>query len=252
MITVAMTGTGGGKVAAAAEICMQVPTDDTGAVPRRRACTWASRSARWSRRHCSSGMIEQPRAAAWPEPRLRRCRTVFLDRDGTVNVKAPDGQYVTSPAELFLIPGAAAAISRLNLAAIRVILVTNQRWLSDPASDPADYARVNARLEKLLAVEGAHLDTAYYCPHDRGCCDCRKPGVGMLTRAAREHRFSLSCAVMIGDSETDIAAGRAAGTATILLRSGQRPASGDADLVADDLAGAVRLILGARAPASGR
>jgi D-glycero-D-manno-heptose 1,7-bisphosphate phosphatase len=65
---------------------------------------------------------------------------VFLDRDGTVNVKAPHLGYVTSPAGLCLIPGAAAAISALNRAAMRVILVTNQRWLSDPARDLTDYA----------------------------------------------------------------------------------------------------------------
>ena len=169
---------------------------------------------------------------------------MFLDRDGTVNVKAPHQGYVTSPAGLFLIPGAAMAISRLNEAAMRVILVTNQRWLSEPARDLTDYAQVHTRLEELLAAEGAHLDAAYYCPHDRGCCGCRKPGTGMLRRASKEHRFSLGAAVMIGDSETDVSAGRAAGTATILLRSGQRAAPRDADFVVDDLAEAVHLILG--------
>ncbi len=184
------------------------------------------------------------RSAAGPRLRLRSCRTVFLDRDGTVNVKAPHSGYITSPAELLLIPGAATAISTLNAAAIRVILVTNQRWLSDPARDLTDYALVHARLEELLAAEGAHLDAAYYCPHDVGCCSCRKPGTGMLTRAAREHRFSLDAAVMIGDSETDVVAGQAAGTATILLGQGQRAVPGNSDFVADDLAGAVHLILG--------
>jgi D-glycero-D-manno-heptose 1,7-bisphosphate phosphatase len=180
---------------------------------------------------------------------------VFLDRDGTINVKAPPGQYVTSPAALVLIPGSAAAIARLNAAGVQVVLVTNQRWLSGPAADPAGYARVHTRLEELLAAEGAHLDAAYYCPHDQGCCGCRKPGTGMLTRAAREHRFSLGAAVMIGDSETDVAAGQAAGTATILLRPGQRPVPGDAvpgdaDFVADDLAEAVQLILSGRGGAA--
>lgn len=188
-------------------------------------------------------MSQLPSAAADPGSLLRRCRTVFLDRDGTVNVKSPEGQYVTSPAELSLIPGAAAAIARLNAAAVRVILVTNQRWLSGPARDPAGYARVHARLEELLAEHGAYLDAAYYCPHTAGSCECRKPGPGMLQRAARELRFSLDEAVMIGDSESDVAAGRTAGTATILLRSAQPLASGAADFVADDLADAVRLIL---------
>lgn len=187
--------------------------------------------------------MSQPPLAAHSGPVLRRCRTVLLDRDGTVNVKPSDGQYVTSPAEVSLIPGAAAAIARLNAAAVRVILVTNQRWLSGPARDLAGYARVHSRLEELLGERGAHLDAAYHCPHATGTCDCRKPGPGMLQRAARELRFGLDTAVMIGDSDSDVAAGRAAGTATILLRSGQPTASGDADFVVDDLAEAVRLVL---------
>ncbi len=182
-------------------------------------------------------------AAASPGPLLQRCRTVFLDRDGTINVKAPDGQYVTSPADVSLIPGAATAIAELNAAAIRVVLVTNQRWLSGPARDLAGYARVHARLEELLAARGAHFDAAYYCPHAAGSCDCRKPGPGMLQRAAAELGFSVAAAVMIGDSDSDVAAGRAAGTATILLRSGRHDGRGDADFVVSDLAEAVRLIL---------
>lgn len=189
-------------------------------------------------------MIHPSRAAARRPPPLAGSRTVFLDRDGTVNVKAQDGQYVTTPAEVHLIPGAATAIARLNAAGLRVILVTNQRWLSGPAYGLDNYLRVHARVEELLAAEGARLDAAYYCPHDRGSCDCRKPGPGMLHRAAEEHRFSLATAVMIGDSETDIAAGRAAGTATILLCPAHQSASGDADFVVHDLSEAVHLILG--------
>lgn len=196
-------------------------------------------------------MIQLLPRAAKPESRLRRCNTVFLDRDGTVNVKAPAGQYVTLPAELSLIPGAAAAISRLNIASVRVILVTNQRWLSCPGYDLSDYGRVHARLRELLAADGAHLDAAYYCPHADGSCGCRKPSPGMLECAAREHGFTLDAAVMIGDAETDVAAGRAAGTATVLLRSGPQTVSHNADFVVDDLAEAVDLVLGDHVRARG-
>jgi D-glycero-D-manno-heptose 1,7-bisphosphate phosphatase len=172
----------------------------------------------------------------------RMVRTVFLDRDGTINVKAAPGEYITSPSELVLLPGAAKAVAALNAARRRTVLVTNQRWLSEQSADPAPYAAVHHRLEQLLAAEGAWLDAAYYCPHATGACDCRKPSAGMLLRAAREHSFDLAESVIIGDSDTDVLAGRAAGTATVLLQ----PASGeaaDADVVAEDLAAAVRLIL---------
>jgi len=192
-------------------------------------------------------MTEECRAASQQKPRLCSCTTVFLDRDGTINVKAPEGQYVTSPGEVCLLPGAAAAIAQLNAVAMRVIVATNQGWLSG-MPDMEGYARVHGRLEELLAAGGAHLDAAYFCPHARGSCCCRKPNPGMLQRAAKEHGFRLGEAVMIGDSETDVTAGRAAGTATILLRSGREIASSNADLIAADLAEAVHLILNARTP----
>jgi D-glycero-D-manno-heptose 1,7-bisphosphate phosphatase len=175
-------------------------------------------------------------------PGLAAMRTVFLDRDGTINVKAAAGEYVTSPGELILLPGAARAVAALNAARVRTVLVTNQRWLSGPAADPALYAAVHDRLVQLLAREGAWLDAAYHCPHALAACDCRKPGTGMLRRAAREHGFSLSESVIIGDSDADMTAGRSAGTATILLRPGGGVAA-SADTVVDDLSAAVRLIL---------
>jgi D-glycero-D-manno-heptose 1,7-bisphosphate phosphatase len=182
-------------------------------------------------------------------PDLRNVRTVFLDRDGTINVKAADGEYIRSPAELVLLPGAARAVAALNAAGLRTVLVTNQRWLSEPAADAACFAAIQDRLQQLLADEGARLDAAYHCPHATASCDCRKPEGGMLLRAARELGFALAESVMIGDSETDVLAGRAAGAATVLLRAGDGEAVG-ADVVVDDLAAAVRLILSARESSS--
>lgn len=197
--------------------------------------------------------------------RLQAISTVFLDRDGTINVRPPAGEYVTSPADLVLLPGAARAVADLNAAGLRTILVTNQRWLSGPSGDQARYAAIHARLAELLAAEGAWLDAAYHCPHPPGACGCRKPAPGMLHRAAREFGFDLGAAVMIGDSEADLMAGCAAGTLTILLRAGVggptaadgsgRPAAASgsgaltavsADAVADDLLAAVGLIVAAR------
>lgn len=182
-----------------------------------------------------------------PGPGLEGIRTVFLDRDGTINVKPPEGEYVTSPAELVLLPGAARAVARLNEAGIRTVLVTNQSWLSRPSGNSARYAAIHARLAQLLAAEGARLDAAYHCPHAPTTCDCRKPHPGMLRRAARELRIELDQSVIIGDRDTDLMAGRAAGTSAILVRTGEGgSAAADADIVVDDLPAAVRLILRAR------
>jgi D-glycero-D-manno-heptose 1,7-bisphosphate phosphatase len=149
---------------------------------------------------------------------------IFLDRDGTLNRKAPEGEYIRYPAELALLPGAASAVRRINAAGIPAILVTNQRWLSGPTADAATYLAVARELARQLAIEGAALDASYVCPHDIGRCGCRKPKPGLLTRAAAELGISLTDSVMIGDAPTDVQAGLAAGLATVLINPTPAPA----------------------------
>jgi D-glycero-D-manno-heptose 1,7-bisphosphate phosphatase len=91
-------------------------------------------------------------------------------------------------------------------------------------------------------VDFKHLDAVFYRPHASRSCGCRKPEPGMLQRAARQHQITLNSTVMIGDSETDVATGRAASTATILLHSGPQISSRNIDFIVADLAEAVRLI----------
>lgn len=176
-------------------------------------------------------------------PRTGRWDTVFLDRDGTVNVMAPEGQYIERPDECVLLPGAATAIARLNSADVRVVLVTNQRWLSRPDADFAAFAATQARLCELLEREGARLDATYHCPHGLGVCDCRKPAPGMLKQAARDLGVDVGASLIIGDAVSDLMAGRAVGMGTVLLDA-QLSAHPLADIVAVDLGHAVSSILG--------
>src|SRR3954453_10440930 len=112
---------------------------------------------------------------------------VFLDRDGTINVSAPRGGYITRAGELALLRGAAAAVRRLNEAGAWVGVVTNQRGVALGLMSEADVDGVHARLRELLAAEGAHVDGIWTCPHAEGACDCRKPQPGILLQAQREH-----------------------------------------------------------------
>jgi D-glycero-D-manno-heptose 1,7-bisphosphate phosphatase len=141
----------------------------------------------------------------------------FLDRDGTINVKAPEGEYVTSPTQLRLLPGAASAIRRLNLEGVPVFVVTNQRGIALGRMTEDDLARVHHRLDGLLARSGARVDAYYHCPHERDVCDCRKPGTAMLERAAAEHGVDLARSLLVGDSASDVEAGRKVGARTVLL-----------------------------------
>lgn len=142
---------------------------------------------------------------------------IFLDRDGTLNKAAPPGQYIRQPADLELLPGAAEAVRMINSTAFKAILVTNQRWLSEPTADAHSYVAIESRLTRLLAAGGARLNACYVCPHAANCCDCRKPAPGMLLRAAADFSINLHRSFVVGDSITDVQAGLAVGATTVLI-----------------------------------
>lgn len=171
----------------------------------------------------------------------RRPRLVLLDRDGTLNRKAPEGDWVKRVEELELLPGAARAVRRLNDAGIPVAVVSNQRGVAVGLIAPDELERIHAALAERLAAEGARLDAIYHCPHERGECDCRKPQPGLLVRAAADFDVPLAETAMVGDSDSDVEAGRRAGAATVQLLPAGEPSQ--ADLTAPDVAAAVDLLL---------
>lgn len=157
--------------------------------------------------------------------------TVFLDRDGTINLKAPARDYVTSPDALVLLPGAAEAIRALNEANFRVLVVTNQRGIALGKMTEQDLAAVHGRLAELLADHGARIDAIYHCPHAEGCCNCRKPKVGLFQQAAAEHPdLRLEHCALFGDTNRDMAAGLALGMTRVLIAEDQ-PAGGRAEAI---------------------
>jgi D-glycero-D-manno-heptose 1,7-bisphosphate phosphatase len=172
---------------------------------------------------------------------------VFLDRDGTINVKPRAGEYVERPEEVALLPGAAEAIALLNRAGLWTAVITNQRGVALGRMSLADLDGVHRRLRELLALRGARLDAIYACPHEVGACDCRKPSAGMLLQAKRDQpALDFARAAVVGDSDNDIEAGAHVGAATLLIRAGAderyaKPVR--ADRVADDLLQAARMLI---------
>ena len=168
-------------------------------------------------------------------------RLALLDRDGTLNRKAPDGDYVTAADALELLPGAAAAVRRLNDAGVPVAVVTNQRGIALGRLSEDGLAAIHARLgERLAALAGGRVDRFYHCPHEQGACDCRKPQPGLLLRAAADFGVRPGDAVMFGDAASDVEAGRRFGARTVQLTTG----SSAADRTAPDLLAAVTRELG--------
>lgn len=172
--------------------------------------------------------------------------TAFLDRDGTINRKPPEGSYVCEPSQLELLPGVGSAIGRLNRAGIKVIVVTNQRAVARGLMDESTLLDVHRRMRCLLEAQDAAVDRIYSCVHEVGTCACRKPDPGLLLKAmAEDPAITRSPFVMIGDSDSDVAAGRLVGAETVRLsddRLADREAAG-ASHVARTLSDAVDWVL---------
>jgi D-glycero-D-manno-heptose 1,7-bisphosphate phosphatase len=181
-------------------------------------------------------------------------RTIFLDRDGVVNEKMPEGSYVTTWSEFRLLPGVAAAIGELNRAGLRVIVVSNQRGITLGKYSAKDVEAIHAEFQKTLQSQGARVDAFYFCPHDKRQCNCRKPLPGMFEQAQRDFpEIRATESAMIGDSLSDIEFGRRLGMATIFIggnaerqKSGAEAAAGLADRRFPSLKNAVHALLEAR------
>jgi D-glycero-D-manno-heptose 1,7-bisphosphate phosphatase len=144
---------------------------------------------------------------------------VFLDRDGVINRKPPEGDYITRWEDMELLPGVVEGIALLNQANFCVIVITNQRCVAKGLISVAGLEEIHRRMTETLARSGATVDGIYYCPHDlEASCACRKPAPGMLLEAARSRGIDLLSSWMVGDSDIDVEAGRKAGCKTVLLR----------------------------------
>jgi histidinol-phosphate phosphatase family protein len=145
----------------------------------------------------------------------------FLDRDGTL---VHDPGFLHDPRAVRLLPGAAAAVARLNEAGYAVVTVSNQSGIARGLYQEADYHAVQQRLTELLWAERAQLVGAYYCPHlpeVSGPCDCRKPGLRLFQDAAAAHGIALDRSVWIGDRLSDVEPASRLGGRAFLVRTGE-------------------------------
>lgn len=153
-------------------------------------------------------------------------KAVFLDRDGTINKYVG---FLRNIDDFELLYGAANAIKKINDSGYLVIVVTNQPVIARGEVTFEQLEEIHKKMETLLGKEGAYLDKIYFCPHHphkgykgeveelKYNCECRKPKPGMLLKAAKDFNIDLAMSWMIGDSESDIKAGIAAGCQTALI-----------------------------------
>jgi D-glycero-D-manno-heptose 1,7-bisphosphate phosphatase len=187
----------------------------------------------------------------------------FIDRDGVINELIPDPltgrpESPLRVVDVALVPGAADGLRRLASAGWRLVGVSNQPAAAKGLISLAALRAIQARVVELLAAEGAAFDDIRICLHHpdgivpalTGACQCRKPAPGMLLAATDDLQLDLARSWMVGDTDGDVLAGRAAGCRTVLIehpgsahkRTGAAPPNG----VVSDLATAADFILAAR------
>ena len=183
---------------------------------------------------------------------------VFLDRDGTLNV---DVGYLHALEDLELFPWTVDALRVLKRAGYLLVVISNQSGIALGFIEDGFVERAHQEIQARLQRAGTAIDAFYYCPHHptasrpelRQDCDCRKPRPGMLHQAARELDIDLSRSWTIGDKWLDVQVGHAAGTQSILVRTGwgshaekRRPEGQQVEAICDNLMHAVTTILDAQ------
>ena len=161
---------------------------------------------------------------------------VFLDRDGTL---IEERGYLDRLERLTIFPWTADALRLLKRAGFAIVVITNQSAIARGIIDEPFLEEVHRELNARLARGGATIDRYYFCPHladakiesYRQSCRCRKPGPGMIEQACREMNLDPARSIMVGDRWLDMACGIAAGTRTVLVRSG--PAAHEAEAPPD-------------------
>lgn len=206
----------------------------------------------WEGYHLDVGTHEALEKARRDAPKTRPA--VFLDRDGTVIEQV---HYLSDPDKVRVLPGVGPALRRFHDAGYALVAITNQSAIGRGWITVEQYQAVNDEMNCQLVAEGVTLDGIYYCPEAPTGEDRteithgdRKPGPGMLIRAARELGLDLSTSWMIGDMISDVLAGINAGCkGSFLVETGKKMTEDEARLVdgftiVPDLPAAADVILG--------
>lgn len=151
---------------------------------------------------------------------------LLLDRDGVLNVEAPDRGHVTDPADWRWMPGALDALATLGRSGLRLSLCTNQSVVGRGGASRAQVDAVLARMEADAAAAGARFAHIGVCPHAPGAgCPCRKPAPGLLLDAVARSGIAADHTAFVGDSPSDLQAALAAGVQPVLVRTGKGAAT---------------------------
>ena len=147
-------------------------------------------------------------------------KAIFLDRDGVINKKAVEHDYIKSWEDFVLLDGVIKTLKIFHSLGYIIVVVTNQAGISKGLMSEKTVKEIHTNLNKLLSKNGTKIDYFYYCPHkDQDNCECRKPKPGMIKKAIEDLDIDLKSSILIGDTETDRQLGRNVNVRTIIVKT---------------------------------
>lgn len=144
-------------------------------------------------------------------------KILFLDRDGVINKKAPEHEYITHVRDFTFNNGIFALLKKHIAQGFEIIIITNQRGIARGKLTEVDLAAIHQHMIGVFAQEGIVLLDLFYCPHMGDDCSCRKPKPGMLEAATKKYDINLAESVLISDSVSEIEMGKAFGVGSNIL-----------------------------------
>ena len=143
-------------------------------------------------------------------------RALFLDRDGVINIEK---NYVYRIEDFEFTDGIFELCARAGKRGFKLIVITNQAGIARGYYTVADYQRLTEWMLDRFAQNGIRIQGVYYCPFHptagigkyRQDSFDRKPNPGMILQAKDDFALDLANSVLVGDKDSDIAAGRVAG-----------------------------------------
>lgn len=147
---------------------------------------------------------------------------LFLDRDGVINI---DHAYVSKKEDFEFVDGIFELCSNAKQLGFLICVVTNQAGIGRGYYTEKDFLELTDWMCGVFRKEGSEIDKVYFCPThpEYGIGEYktdsvfRKPGSGMISQAVQEFGIDLEKSILVGDKETDIQAGIAAGVRCNLL-----------------------------------
>ena len=150
-------------------------------------------------------------------------KIAFLDRDGVINRKAPEHQYIEKVDDFILNEGIISVLHFLQKEGYEFIVITNQRGVARGLYSLETLKKIHDHMQTILNHNNIRILGVFFCPHENNTCDCRKPKPGMLRDSCKLYELDLNESLLISDSEEDVAMGKKFGIGSNYLVTSDKP-----------------------------